>query len=228
MTSMKSTMSMIDWVEILCNDWWRVCGNPQPKPRQLLANTLGNYHSIKKQGVSELVDGKGKLRLNAQQDYFELQYEALINGLNLGSSRLLKEKGCTRRCDYILLPLSLDSDSAIVAVDLTSSKKNSTKTLEEEKDNSGLTKFEKVPIQCHHSIKALSLSPKLKGYIEKCQKRIAICGYTLGVGESQDSRIKDAFNRPVQAAPCIELANKDLNKLGFNYYRVCYDYTFTI
>lgn len=220
MTSMKSTMSTIDWGKWIYEDWYAsICGSTQ---RTSIVPQSRIYHSQLAVGNHKLTDkGKGELLLSLNDELFCLKYEELRTYIGkrsaLGNFRMC--------CDYILT--SIHNSSTFVAVDLTSTVYTTTDILKTKQDQkTGYTKFEKVPRQLESSIRALSLCSNIKTFINipRTPHRLAICSYQLGdkiYNTEREIYPEDGFLRVLQSeGEKVEYPDKGLNDLGFRYFRI--------
>lgn len=214
-------MNTTDWESKLYTTWLRACGKTATISKR-------NYHQILPLGDDQLSDGKGIFLYTTQQELFCLRYDELVSH-ELGGSKTLSKNEATRRCDYALFSRNKAFPQTIALIDLSYSADSSTKTLEEKKDKkSGLTKFEKMPLQILHSLRALKLSNEVKDYINVCPNRYAIASYRLAEGDKHSAT--KAFNRPVvgQTLESFLMAYRELNREGFDYYRLPSNYRFII
>lgn len=214
-------MSTIDWVNLIYNDWADIFA-------PITFRGERNYHQNLAQGEHTLRDGAGICQLSLSQEFFCLEYEKIVTE-NFSNSAVLKNKGCTRRCDFVLFSKERNEKQTSLFLDLTSSKRRDTSSLEMADKKTGLTKFDKVQIQLAHTVKALSLSSNIAKEIKQGSKRIAVCAYRLDTEHRNTpndlTNIQKAFNRPLKSEHTDGgqvYSSPELNDLGFEYRRIQY------
>lgn len=206
---------MTRWVEYIYEDWPAACG--------ITTRIKREYHRIYPSGKIDLADPsnpKGHAQLELTDDTFRLAFESFRQEFD--HSKTLLNRGLTRRCDYVL-----STSKSFLLLELTSATARA--NLDKKDEKTGLSKFEKAPLQMADTYRTLALADSIRQEVESRPHKVALCVYNL---ETTLHSASNAFNRPLKSeddtSNGIEYKSPELNQLGFIYRRMASTATFTL